>query len=320
MNRQKGYRLISIEVMNDIDYASIDGKLLRTFLVVLEERSATRAASRLGVTQSTVSHSLGRLRRLIGDPLFIRSGQALVPTEVALSLQRPVRSILDEMKALTYRRTFDPARESLRFILAANDMQRDLIFPRLVRELLSEKVAVEFEFSPSGHPTADMMRAERCHLALTPFPPEASDIMQKPVLSAKMMCFFDRATREAPETWQEYCEADHLTVRFPDGGTSLRALRGVDTSGIRRPMISVPNFGAIPQFVKGTGLIATEMGLMKLSTLSDLEMAPLPVDSAPVTIYMAWHQRSTNDPAHIWLRQRIGAIAADVMQGMPQPG
>ena len=87
--------------MNKIDRPRIDGKLLRTFLVVLEESSATRAAEKLNVTQSTVSHSLSRLREHIGDPLFIRSGQALLPTEVALSLREPVQAILDGMASLT---------------------------------------------------------------------------------------------------------------------------------------------------------------------------------------------------------------------------
>jgi DNA-binding transcriptional LysR family regulator len=179
--------------MKEIDYMSIGGKLLRTFLVVLEENSATGAAVKLGVTQSTVSHSLGRLRPLIGDPLFVRSGQALVPTEVALSLRNPVQSVLDELKNLAYRRDFDPSQEAMRFVVAANDMQRDLIFPRLVRKLQSEGVTAEFEFIPSGHPSTVMMRNDRCHFVITPFPPDATDIIQKPILSAKMMCFFDGA-------------------------------------------------------------------------------------------------------------------------------
>ena len=299
--------------MKEIDYTSVDGRLLRTFLVVLEESSVTKAAERLGVTQSTVSHSLGRLRRLIGDPLFVRSGHVLLPTEVAISLRKPVQSILDGLKNLTYQRDFDPLHETMQFVVAANDMQCDLIFPRLVRELQSEGALTEFEFITSGHPSANMMRDDRCHLVLTPFPPEASDILQKPVLSSKMMCFFDEAMRDAPATWEEYCESDHLTVRFRDGGTSLRALRGVDKSEIQKARISVPNFGAITQFVKGTRLIATEMGLMKHSILNDLQMAPFPASSEPVVIYMAWHRRSTNDPAHIWLRKKIHEIAEDVM-------
>lgn len=300
--------------MKKIDFKTVDGQLLSTFLLVLEESSVTKAAERLGVTQSSVSHSLARLRSFIGDPLFVRSGQSMLPTARALALREPVQSVLDGLEGLTHQRNFDPLDDDLFFIVAANDMQRELIFPELLRELREDGIRVAFEFIPSGHPTTGMMRDSRCHIALTPFPADATDILKKPVLSGSMMCFYDGAVRKAPKKWQSYCESDHLTVRFPDGGTSLRALRGVDKSEINDAQISVPNFGAIPPFIKGTDLIATEMDLMKLSTLSDLDMAPLPVKTEQVTIYMSWHRRSNNEPSHQWLREKIERIAATIME------
>lgn len=300
--------------MKQIDYTTIDGQLLRTFLTVLEELSVTKASVRMGVTQSTVSHALGRLRVFFDDPLFVRSGQSLMPTERAISLKGPVQDVLDGLIGLTHEREFDPSRENLFFIVAANDMQRDLIFPRLLEESRDQGLSVAFEFIPSGHPSSELMRNSKCHLALTPFPPDATDIIQKPVLHGSMMCFFDASVRDAPTGWEDYCSAEHLTVRFPDGGTSLRALTGVDKSKMREARVSVPNFGGVPPFLKGTQMLATEMNLMKLCCLSELDMAPLPVKSDPVTIYMSWHGRSTNDPAHIWLRERIDAIAKDVLK------
>ncbi len=68
----------------------VDGNLLRAFIVILDETSVSKAAIKLGVTQSAVSHMLRKLRHLIGDPLFVRSGQGLVPTETALSLRKTV--------------------------------------------------------------------------------------------------------------------------------------------------------------------------------------------------------------------------------------
>lgn len=300
--------------MKKFDIASVDGQLLVTFLTVLEESSVSKASARLGVAQSTVSHALARLRAFFDDPLFVRSGQTMLPTDRANSLRVPVQNVLDALQKLTFERSFEPKNESLFFIVAANDMQRELIFPRLLRDLRREGVSAAFEFIPSGHPTSGMMRDARCHLALTPFPPDATDIVQKPILHGQMMCFFDGSVRKAPATWEEYCQADHLAVRFPDGGTSLRALTGVDKSEIREARISVPNFNAIPSFVEGSDFVATEMNLMKLSVLSALEMAPLPKPSNPVTIYMSWHQRSTNDPAHAWLREQITEIADEVME------
>ena len=133
-------------------------------------------------------------------------------------------------------------------------------------------------------------------------------------LTGRMMCFFDGATRDAPTTWEEYCAADHLVARFPDGGTSLRALSGVDKSQIRTARVSVPDFNAIPSFIQGAKLLATEMNLMKLCTLSSLDMAPLPIESDPLTNYMTWHRRSTNYPAHNRLRERIERIAEEFQQ------
>ncbi|WP_251364767.1 LysR family transcriptional regulator [Falsiruegeria litorea] len=301
-------------VMKKFDIASLDGQLLVTFLTVLEESSVSKASLRLGVAQSTVSHALARLRDFFDDPLFVRSGQTMLPTERANSLRIPVQNALEALHRLTFERSFKPDNEDLFFIVAANDMQRDLIFPKLLRELRSDGVSAAFEFIPSGHPTSGMMREARCHLALTPFPPDATDIVQKPILHGQMMCFFDGSVRKAPVTWEEYCEANHITVRFPDGGTSLRALTGVDKSEINEARISVPNFNSIPVFIKGSDNLATEMNLMKLSVLSELEMAPLPKSSDTMTIYMTWHQRSTNDPAHVWLREKISTIADEVMK------
>lgn len=300
--------------MKKFDITSIDGQLLITFLALFDESSVSKAGVRLGVTQSTVSHALARLRDFFDDPLFVRSGQTMLPTERANSLRIPVQNALDALQNLTFERTFEPGKEDQFFIVAANDMQRDLIFPRLLRELRSEGVSAAFEFIPSGHPTSAMMREARCHLALTPFPPDATDIIQKPILHGQMMCFFDGSVRKAPATWEEYCQAEHLAVHFPDGGSSLRALTGVDKSKIRDAHISVPNFNAIPSFLTGTRMIATEMDLMKNSVLRGFEMAPLPEPSDPLVIYMCWHHRSTNDPAHVWLRGRIATIAHEVMK------
>lgn len=112
--------------MKSIDYRSIDGQLLKTFLVILEEGSVTKAAERLGVTQSSVSHSLGRLRTFVNDPLFVRSGQLFLPTERALSLKEPVQVVLDGIESLTHERTFDPNSEE--FFLSLRQMNYSAIW------------------------------------------------------------------------------------------------------------------------------------------------------------------------------------------------
>jgi len=82
---------------------------------------------------------------------------------------------------------------------------------------------------------------------------------------------------------------------------------------IRPANISVPDFSSVSPFLVGTSMLATEMIFMKQSILSGLDMAPLLRKSDPVTIYMTWHQRSTNEPSHKWLRGRVGKIAEEIM-------
>ncbi|MEX3008288.1 LysR family transcriptional regulator [Hoeflea sp. TYP-13] len=298
--------------MNETNYLYLDGNILRTFLVILEESSVSRAADRLDVTQSAVSHTLAKLRRILGDPLFIRSGQGLTPTETALSLKEPAQKVLDGLKGLTDQRPFEPRAEDMHFVVAANDMQRDLIFPPLLRETGAEGVRLALEFIPSGVPSVSLLRDARCQLILTPLPPDAPDLIQRRLFSGEMMCYFDGSVRKAPASWDEYRKADHIAVRFTWGGSSLEVLRGVDRSAIREPLVSVSNFSGIPSFVKGSNLIATELDFMQLATLKDLSAAPLPFESESVSVYMVWHERSNNDPAHVWLRRRIEKIAGEI--------
>ncbi|SDX54616.1 DNA-binding transcriptional regulator, LysR family [Ruegeria halocynthiae] len=295
--------------MSKIDFMELDGKVLRIFLTILEESSVSKAADRLGVTQSAISHTLGKLRQILGDPLFVRSGQGLTPTERALSLKEPVQQVLDNMRALTEERPFNPLSERMDIQIATNDMPRELIFPDLLREARAEDIRLQLEFIPSGVPDPDLLRSDRCQLMLTPLPPDGPDIFQKRLVTSPLMVFYDAAHRDPPQDWQAYCDSDHVEVRFADGRNARAVMRGVDQSQIRAPIVTLPHFNAIPPFVKGSTLISTDTALMKLGPLASLDCAPLPFASDPVTIYMVWHQRSTNDPAHRWLRRRIETIA-----------
>lgn len=296
--------------MSNIDFTDLDGKVLRVFLTILEESSVSKAADRLGVTQSAISHTLSKLRQVLGDPLFVRSGQGLTPTERALSLREPVQKVLDDMRALTEERPFDPLSETMAFQIATNDMPRELIFPELLRISRADGILVQLGFIPSGVPDPELLRSDRCQLMLTPLPPDGPDIFQKRLITSPLMVFYDGDVRVPPDGWKSYCRAEHVEVRFADGRSSRAVMRGVDQSQIRPPTVTLPHFNAIPSFVKGSDLISTDTELMKQGPLSSLDCAPLPFRCEPVSIYMVWHQRSTNDPAHRWLRSRIEAVAA----------
>ncbi len=302
--------------MNNFDIDKLDGSILKTFLIILEESSVSNTAIRLNVTQSAVSYTLARLRNVLKDPLFVRSGQGLTPTETALSLKEPVQKVLDGIMGLTDQRPFDPRTEEMVFTIAANDLQRELFFPGLWREARAGHIRLRLEFIPSGVPSISLLRDARCQLILTPFPPDAPDIFQRRLITGDMMCFYDSDMRDAPTTWEEYTTAEHVAVRFVGGFDTNEALLGVDLTALPDPTITVSNFNAIPSFVKGSELISTELNAMHIGPLRDLSMASLPFKSEKISLYLVWHERSNNDPAHKWLRHRIELIAGEISKKM----
>ncbi len=172
--------------MNKIDYSALDGRMLKTFLTVLEESSVSRAAERLGVTQSAVSHALDKLRELFDDPLFVRIGRGIEPSPRAHELREPIESVLEGMRSLTEQRHFDPLSEKMAFTVAANDFPIQLIFPSLLKELDSEGVDLQVRFIPSGIPTASLLRASRYQLLITPTPPKDPQLVKASLLKSKM--------------------------------------------------------------------------------------------------------------------------------------
>jgi len=297
--------------MNKIDHLNLDGNSLRTFLTVLEESSVSAAAVRLGVTQSAVSHTLDKLRRIFNDPLFEREGRGIVPTAKARSLQDSVTAILGDLRTLTYTDDFDPAVAPLEFTIATNDFPLQLIFPGLLRELNASGIKPRLSFIPSGVPHANLSRAARCHFLITPAPPTSKDIVRHALFESRMTCFYDAKVRKAPSTRKKFFDSRYAEVRFSETESSMMVLPAADFAELGEPSISVPNFSSLTAFIKGTNLITTQLGMMKLGLLHELDSAPLPFASDPLTLYLAWHRRDNDDPAHAWLRQKIiGTVGA----------
>ncbi len=165
--------------MSQFDHLDLDGHLLQLLLAVIEEGSITRAAQRLGVTQSAVSHLLDKLRAIVGDPLFVKSGRGIVPTAHAQALAARARELLDELRSFSNAAGFDPAKLSTLVTIAANDLQRDLLLPSLLRYVRAQAPGFALRVIRSGAPTAEMLRDEHCQLVITPRPPEGTDILQK---------------------------------------------------------------------------------------------------------------------------------------------
>jgi DNA-binding transcriptional LysR family regulator len=290
----------------------IDGRMLRTFLAVLETGSVTAAADRLGVTQSAVSHALERLREVLGDPLFVKSGRGIAATTRAEALAAPARQLLADLERLGRPGRFDPEDTELVLTLAANDFQRDLLLPALQRRLAGRLKSLRMIVIPSRAPTAQMLRAGHCDLIITPRPPESSDLLQKRLFTDRYVCFFDPRQRDAPATLEEYLAARHVTVAYEDG-RRLEFDELLEERGLRRAVgVAVPNFGGIAAFLEGTQMLTSVPSLMCRGPLGALASVPLPLDAPELSMYLVWHRRRHEDPVHAWVRAQLEEVAGEL--------
>lgn len=294
--------------MSAIDHLQLNGHLLQTLLAVIEARGVTAAAQRLGLTQSAVSHQLDILRAITGDALFVKSGRGIVATEHASQLAVQARSLLDAMAQFSRARHFDPAAWQGTFAIAANDFQRDVLLPALMQRLRESAPQLALRVLPSGVPTLEMLREQRCDVVISPRPPDGADIVQKRLFEDDYRVFYDPRMRQAPRNRSEYLAADHITVVYE----SLRSLdldqwmaaRGIE----RRFRVMVPGFAGLAPFIQGSTLLATVPGLLQSHLLQGLASAEVPMACPTMPMYLIWHRRSQQDAAHRWMREQIEAV------------
>jgi DNA-binding transcriptional LysR family regulator len=299
--------------MSKFDYSHLDGQLLQLLLAVLEEGSITRAAQRLGVTQSAVSHLLDKLRGITGDPLFVKSGRGIVPTARAETLAQPARLLLEDMQRLATAEPFDPAGLQTCFTIAANDMQRDLLLPALLRRLRLQAPKVRLHTIPSGVPSAEMLRDGGCQLVLSPRPPDATDILQKRLFETPYRVFYDASARASPTSLADYQASEHVSVIYQPR-RSLDIDHWLQAQGIQRRMAAtVPGFAGIAAFLRGSPWLATVPGLLGQVMLREFSSWALPLPCPPLPMYMLWHLRHQHDPVQRWLRQSLEACSTEVL-------
>ena len=305
--------------MSEIDHSELDGRLLQLLLAVVEEKSITRAAQRLDVTQSAVSHLLDKLRRIVGDPLFVKSGRGIVATARAEALAVRARVLLDDMRAFAQSSAFDPARFDGVVTIAANDLQRDLLLPLLLRTARVRALGLRLHVIPSGVPGAEMLRDERCQLVITPRPPDAGDVMQKRLFEDRYFVFYDAAARAAPADEADYLASEHVTVLY-EPRRRLDIDESLDARNmLRRFAVTVPGFSGIAPFLRGSRLLATLPGLVRANVLRGFGVAPPPFECPPMPMYMVWHLRRHADPMHQWFRNELERIVAPALAAAEVP-
>lgn len=298
------------------DLAGIDLNLLVTLDALLSERSVTRAAGRIGVSQSTVSYSLSRLRDLFGDELLTRSPEGMTPTPRALAIGERLRGALGTIRGIVRGdEAFDPATSERTFTVSIPDSAEVLLVPALMAGLRRDAPGIRLLLRTLERPQAPReLDADRLDLAIDMFATEGQAHHKRRLLYRdRYVCLYDDALLGIGD---RVSLDDYL--RFPHVLTSLRGTAhgvvddALEKLGRKRTLaLTTPRFLAVPFVVKGAPVMTTMQARLAdyfAGTLG-LTVAPAPVDLPEVAVSMLWHASYDADPAHVWLRATLLRIA-----------
>ena len=298
--------------MNEIDLRRFDLNLLIVFEVLMTERSVSRAADRLGRTQSAVSHSLSRLRSQLGDPLLIKGGVRMQPTAVALDLIEQTRPMLRGIqRVLSPRHVFDPANSRRVFRVAAPDFMLT-VFAHLLSRLRSEAPGVSAEWTAPREPTLLDVAEGQIDVAIVPADLRLPEGVAGESLGALGWRCYGRKKHPAFARWnrQTWTRWPHLVVRIGDSLTSPVNV-AASAAGLDRTIAGwVPHFSAIAPVLANSDLLATLPVIAMVETMHafDLESREVPFPIAPLPHVMVWSTTRSRDPAMNWLRDRLRPI------------
>ena len=295
--------------MKNVHLWELDGRALALLIAVYEEGSVTRAAPRLGLSPSAVSHALDRLRMILGDALFVREGRGITPTAHMAEIVDQARTLLAGLEQLGKRADFDPSAVEGEFVIAANDYQRDLLLPDLLRAVRRDMPGLDLRVIFSGFANIDLLRKRQCELVLTPDPPDGTEFMQRPILEDHYACFYDPITTTPPTDLDDYMTRPHAKVVFTADEISHLDRVLLSTHGERRIVLKVASFAAIASMLPGTDIIATLPSRLGQTTLTHLASGPCPAPTLPLLLHLVWHRRDHERPLSRHMRSLIREIA-----------
>lgn len=308
------------------NFRTLDLNLLRVFDEVMAERSLTKAAHNLALTQPAVSNAMRRLRDTLGDDLVRRSGQGLEPTPRANALWPAVREALRQLQESLSPSPFEPTTSTATFVLAMADATAAELVPGLLAVIERDAPGVNVRVVPlSTRDPRGLLDSESADLAIGHFPAVLADLtasaqsggavqfVHQRLYDGEYVCVMrrDHPLSQGPLTLNRFCAAKHLLVSFSGRpyGFVDEALASLGRE--RRIVLTVNQFFTAGRVVVQSDLLTVlPRHFVRVASVGDeLVMRKLPFDMPVVHVDALWHQRVQQSSAHQWLRNAVVASA-----------
>lgn len=286
--------------------------MLVTLEVLLTERSVTRAAERLNLSQPSVSIQLAKLREIYHDPLLLPGSRGMLPTARALGLLTPLRQTLADLgRLVAAEQPFDPLQAEMTWQLAAADAAEYAILlpmlPKLRLAAPQSRLAIR-EASPKtmSRDLADGV-IDLGFLAREEAPAE---LRHRQLFHENYLLVGrrDHPLLQTPPSLEQFCQLEFVMISQDGGGFRTQIDTLLEAQGLtRRVVMSLPHFLFIPTLLARSDMVAMLPSRMLGELLGDLRTWPVPLELPGYDMVMVWHERSHLDPAHSWLREQVVA-------------
>lgn len=306
-------------------FDTIELHLIRVLHTVVTERSVSRAALKLASTQPVVSAQLKRLRALTGDPLLVRAGQHMQPTEAALQLLGPAGRLLQEAEHIfsphsraARAAAFDASHSQALFRVAASDYLDPLFLPQLVAQLKRAAPGVRLELLPlsQNYDYRRSLAVGEVDLVIGNWlrPPE--ELHLSLLVSDEVVCLVAEqhpALRQARGwTVQKYLACEHVAPMPLHPGAPGVIDEHLAAQGVQRQiMVRASHFSLIPLMVADTLLVLTTGRLFcsRYAGTLPVKIVRCPVVFPPLHYYQLWHEVTHAAPSMRWLREQVRSVA-----------
>jgi DNA-binding transcriptional LysR family regulator len=314
----------------------IDLNLFLVFEAILEHGSVTKAAQALSITPSAVSHALSRLRRMIGDELFVHDGFGMQPTSHARELALAIQAGLENFQSALTAKPFVPATADRSFRIAASDGITALVLPALVQRLVKSAPHVDIRVFPSNR--IDVVRQlaigqvdlvigwfgrlpdEMCRHTLYQDQEAIMVRVGHPLTDGKVtkerLFQFPHAVVELTGT-----QENELNGFMSEDGVERRVwieralleFQDEDVNLVGRAAVCVPHFAVVAPLLQVTDMVATLPRRLALSLTAQSRVVLLDLPYSPITVdvEMVWNRKTHRDTGLQWLIQELVSSTAD---------
>jgi DNA-binding transcriptional LysR family regulator len=300
-----------------VNITAVNLNLFVVFEALVAERNVTRAAKRLGVTQSAVSNALRQLRSLFDDPLFLRRSAGVEPTPRALALVEPVRRGLGALGDALSPPRFDPKTADRTFVIATSDFVELVLLPPLLARLSAIAPGVRLEIVPWGlHEVPGLLARGEADLMIGYYGRIPAAHRESSLFTEEFMCLVRKKhpTVGRTLTLKRWTSVPHVVVSQRPGSRSS-VDRALAQLGLTRTIgVRVSHFSIVPEIVARTDFVAALSSRIAIpaARTHGLRLLAPPIALGTSIVGQVWHDRLDADPGHRWLRSVITEVASRV--------